>query len=474
MRHADAGGHGHGRMGHGDVLDVDGADPLAAGLDHVLAAVGDLHEAVRVDGGHVTRGEPAAALRILDQRALALEVAVHDPGAAHQQVAIALAVPGLVGAVAVDDAHVHAIDGEALLLQDLHLLVLGQLQLLVLERAQRAQRAHLGHAPGMQHLHAELVLEGRDHGRWAGGAADHRALERGKPQAARPDVAQQHLPDRGHAGRVGDAFGLDQLVQRLAVQRGAREHQLAARERGRVGNAPGVDVEHGHYGQHRVARRYAHHIGQRGRVGVQRGGAVAVEHRLRVARGAAGVAHAGGRVLVEFGPLVLVGLAANPVLVADQARNAAVGGQAVRIAQRHPLAHRGALGMHGLDDGQEGQVKAHDAVFRVVDDPRHLVGVQARVDRVQHAARAADAEVHLHVAVAVPGQRGHAVAGLQAQAVQRVRQLARTPCQVAVRIAMDIALHPARDDLRIAMVAVGEVDQRRDQQWLALHQTQHL
>jgi hypothetical protein len=55
----DAGGHGHGRVRHRDVLQVDGADPLAAGLDHVLAAVGDLHEAVGVDGGDVAGGEPA-------------------------------------------------------------------------------------------------------------------------------------------------------------------------------------------------------------------------------------------------------------------------------------------------------------------------------------------------------------------------------------------------------------------------------
>jgi hypothetical protein len=43
---ADDGGQlGLGVAG-GDVLDLDGADPLAAGLDDVLGAVGDLHEAV--------------------------------------------------------------------------------------------------------------------------------------------------------------------------------------------------------------------------------------------------------------------------------------------------------------------------------------------------------------------------------------------------------------------------------------------
>jgi len=53
VAHADAGGHGHGRMRHGDVFNVDRADPLAAGLDDVFAAVCDLHETIGIDGGHV-------------------------------------------------------------------------------------------------------------------------------------------------------------------------------------------------------------------------------------------------------------------------------------------------------------------------------------------------------------------------------------------------------------------------------------
>jgi hypothetical protein len=48
VRHADHGGLLHGRVAHRDVLEVDRRDPLAAGLDDVLAAVGDLHEAVGV------------------------------------------------------------------------------------------------------------------------------------------------------------------------------------------------------------------------------------------------------------------------------------------------------------------------------------------------------------------------------------------------------------------------------------------
>ena len=41
---------------------TNGADPLSATLDDVLAAIGDLHVAQRVDAGHVPRGKPALTI----------------------------------------------------------------------------------------------------------------------------------------------------------------------------------------------------------------------------------------------------------------------------------------------------------------------------------------------------------------------------------------------------------------------------
>src|SRR6185436_35039 len=105
MAHADHRRLRDRRMRHRDVLEVDRADPLAAGLDHVLRAVGDLDIAVRVDGAHVPGREPAVFERIA---ALALEVALDHPGPAHLQVAEGLAIPRQLGAVLVDDAEVHA------------------------------------------------------------------------------------------------------------------------------------------------------------------------------------------------------------------------------------------------------------------------------------------------------------------------------------------------------------------------------
>ena len=128
---------------------------------------------------------------------------------------------------------------------------------------------------------------------------------------------------------------------------------------------------------------------------MQGGGAVAVQSRLGITRGAAGVAHARCRVLVKHRPLVAGALAAHPCFVADEVRYATIGWQFVGIAHRYPMFDRGALAVHGLDDGQEGHVKADHLVFGMVGNPCNLFWVQTWVDGVEHAATAADAKVQL-------------------------------------------------------------------------------
>src|SRR5688572_13459005 len=175
MMHADHRGLGDRRVRDRDVLQVDRADPLAARLDHILRAIGDLDVALGVDGAHVAGRKPSVLQRIA---ALALEIALDHPRPAHLQVAERLAVPRQLAAVLVHDAVVDAENRAPLLALDRLALALRQLLLPRLERASGAERTHLGHPPGMQHLHAVLVLEGTDHRRRTRRAADHHALER--------------------------------------------------------------------------------------------------------------------------------------------------------------------------------------------------------------------------------------------------------------------------------------------------------
>ena len=108
----DAGGHRDLRVRHRDVLEVDRADPFAAGLDDVLAAVGDLHVAVGVDRGDVAGREPAVHERVA---AFVLEVleTIHGPRTSSSP--RDLAVPRQLLAVVADDLHVDAVDRAALL-----------------------------------------------------------------------------------------------------------------------------------------------------------------------------------------------------------------------------------------------------------------------------------------------------------------------------------------------------------------------
>ena len=333
-----------------------------------------------------------------------------------------------------------------------------------LELAQRAQGRQLRHAPGVDHLHAVVVLERADHGRRAGRAADHGALEAAEVQVVLLHVVEQAQPHGGHAGAEGDLLGLEQLVERLAVEVRAGHHQLGAAQGGRIRDAPGIDVEHRHDGQDHVLRRQRHGIRQGGGVGMQDGGAMAVDRALGMPGRAGGVADAGGGVLVELGPGVVPVLGLDQFLVAQQAWQRRRCRHVGAVRHQHEVPHRGKQLRDLLHQRQEAEVEAQHLVFRVVDDPGDLVGEEPRVDGVAHQLRARGAVVDLEVPVAVPGQRADPVAGLAAEPGQRLRQLAGAQLCIGVGVAVDVALDPLGDDLGVAAVARRMRQQRRDHQ----------
>src|SRR5499427_9010733 len=150
MPGADARCHRNGWMRHRNVFQVDRADPLAARLDDVLAAVGDLHETVRIDRRHIAGWEPTVHKRIA---AFALEIAGDDPRPADHELPCGLTVVRKVTAVVIHDLDVHAKRSAALLGLHGHAPFYAEAGVLGFQRADRAEWAHLGHAPGMQHLY---------------------------------------------------------------------------------------------------------------------------------------------------------------------------------------------------------------------------------------------------------------------------------------------------------------------------------
>src|SRR5690606_11415209 len=117
MAHTDDGRLGDIRVADGQVFQIDGGDPLAAGLDDVLGAVGDLHVAVAVDMRDVARVEPALLVEAL--LAGAAVIGIRDSGAANLEPAEGLAVPGPLVALVVRHLHLDAKGREALLLLDI-------------------------------------------------------------------------------------------------------------------------------------------------------------------------------------------------------------------------------------------------------------------------------------------------------------------------------------------------------------------
>jgi len=77
------------------------------------------------------------------------------------------------------------------------------------------------------------------------------------------------------------------------------------------------------------------------------------------------------------------------------------------------------------------------------------------------------------VTIAVPGERADAVARLDAELHQRLRDLLGAQPGIAVGVAVDIALDPARHDFRVAMVEGGVLDELLDQERSVLHQAEH-
>ena len=107
MGDANHRGLGNGRMTHRGILELDRADPLTTGLDHVLGPIRYRHVPVWIDNGDVTRIEPAVR-GVSTGTAIELEIVAAYPRTADLQRAISDTVPGQILPLLVDDAQLAA------------------------------------------------------------------------------------------------------------------------------------------------------------------------------------------------------------------------------------------------------------------------------------------------------------------------------------------------------------------------------
>src|SRR6185437_5491976 len=378
--YSDDGGLADVRVGHQRVLQLHGGDPLAAGLDHVLGPVGQGDVAEGVYGADIAGAQPAV---VELAGIVVLVVAAGDPGAADLDLADGYAVIGQHGALVADEAALDLAHEAALGVAVAPGLVVGQPGGRV---GDAAQGGGLGHAPGLDDGHAELLLVGLDQGvRHGRPAAGHQA-QRGQVAAVGPNVLEQAVPDGGHGARQRGPLGLDHGGQRRGLEEPVGHEQLGSGHDGGVGQAPGVGVEHGHHGQHLVPVGQAEHVPHGDGHGMQVHGTVAVNDALGVAGGAAGVAHGGGRPLVHLGPVEVVGLAGQKLLVGVHvpAARFELGYELGRVRYRFWAAHHDvsdgrSMRQHAGQQGQQSGVDDDDLIPGVFGDVADDHGVQAQV-----------------------------------------------------------------------------------------------
>ena len=94
-------------MTHGDVFQLDRADPLTAGLDDILGAIGDLQITVLVDRADVAGRQPAVSRKRITT--CILVVTAQYPRTAHQHFARRLPVAWQLRALSVDHLHLDAV-----------------------------------------------------------------------------------------------------------------------------------------------------------------------------------------------------------------------------------------------------------------------------------------------------------------------------------------------------------------------------
>jgi membrane protein DedA with SNARE-associated domain len=134
------------------------------------------------------------------------------------------------------------------------------------------------------------------------------------------------------------------------------------------------------------------------------------------------------------------------------------------------------VGLEGVEQRPEqpeqGPVDEDDLVLGVVHDVGDLLGEQADVERVQHPAAARGGEVQLEVVGRVPGERGHAAVGADAQVVEGTAEATGALGPLAVAAALDAGGRRG-DDALLREQGLGPVEEVRQRERTVLHEALH-
>ena len=400
---------------------VDGGDPFATGLDHVLDAVNDLQPAVFAHHRHISGVQPTAGPQFLGFLRV-VQVPLGQPGGANHHFPLALAIVGHVVHFPIDDTqlhHGHRTAGAGAVVRLGFQVGLFQFRG---QLCQGQQRTGLTHA--VAGIDVDAALQ-RAHGQGLGqGGTTNDHFPATQVDALGRFRLQQHLDDGGYTVGEGDLLG-DQQFQQTGRLITTRVHLLHTHQGGHVGNAPGMHVEHG--GNRHVDIVFIEatltdpgHGVATGK-GMQYQLTVGEVHTLGQPGGTGGVKGGGAGVFIQLGEIITGRRLGQQVLVLT--------GDGQRIAAFHAVVVEQNVGLHRLDavlhrfqDRQEFAVHQDGVILGVVDGVEHLFRAEPHIHGVQYRPHHGNGEKRLQVTVGVPVHHRHGVAGLDALGCQGAGQ----------------------------------------------------
>src|ERR1041385_852839 len=179
MCHGNHPGFAHRRMAHQRVLQINRADPLAAGLYQVLAAIHQLDAAIRIDRGNVPSAEPAVFGPAI-KRSRRVKVTTRYPRSADLEFAHGAAVARCL-ALVIADTHIDERQRPALLGPHRVLTVFGPGKRFRPQPRNRCLRRSLRHTPGMNEVEAMSIKIADQALRRRSATAQYANVTRGPP-----------------------------------------------------------------------------------------------------------------------------------------------------------------------------------------------------------------------------------------------------------------------------------------------------
>ena len=168
---------------------------------------------------------------------------------------------------------------------------------------------------------------------------------------------------------------------------------------------PSVGVKHRHDGQDHVALASAERIDHHRPHRVQICRAVAIDDTLRVAGGAARVAHARGQVFVGDFKIGTRDALDQIFIIVHLHTGHRAGHFAFAVVHDHEMFHRLECRQQRCDQCEQRAIDEDHFVFRVICDIGQLLGEQTYIQCVQHAPRAWRRKIKFEVSRRVPRKR---------------------------------------------------------------------